>query len=122
MILNGLRSKLTNTNVDFSQISRFQSVHLECQPFKVVFIPGGFILDLLFNWLLFLFVYTVHLPKLLHLMFETKNRRLDEFRWPLLEWILGLDAGIVKQIQDKKDHHKFAVTIVTLLYLVQVDK
>lgn len=51
-------------------------------------------------------------------MFETRERRHDKFRWTVLEWVLYLDDGTVKEVRNMKK--RFVAVIITLLHLVQV--
>lgn len=62
----------------------------------------------------------MQLPNVFDLMFESKNRQFDGLRWRLLKWVLDLDDDTVQQVRDKKNCKKFAVTILTLLYLIRV--
>lgn len=61
----------------------------------------------------------MQLPQLFDLIFKNKERAFDKSRWPLLEWVLDLEDGFVKELHDKK-LHRFAAIIVTLQYLMQV--
>lgn len=60
------------------------------------------------------------LPELFDIIFKSRERQFDEFRWSLLEWAVDLDEGTVKKIRDKRNYQRFAAVIITLMYLVQV--
>lgn len=68
------------------------------------------------------FVLLVELPKLFDLVFKTTDRRLDQKRGTLLEWILDLGDGTVKKVCSQKNSQRYTAVIITLLYLVKVYK
>lgn len=62
------------------------------------------------------------LPELFDIIFKSREREFDKYRWKLLEWAVDLEEGTVKKIRDKKNFQRFAAVIITLMYLVQVNK
>lgn len=53
-------------------------------------------------------------------MYKTQEQKNDKFRQSLLEWVLDLGDGTVKELRDMENYQQFAVVILTLQYLVQV--
>lgn len=62
------------------------------------------------------------LPELFEIIFKSREREFDKYRWKLLEWAVDLEEGTVKKIRDKKKFQRFSAVIITLMYLVQVNK